>query len=289
MSFYGSVYYQLVDAFNRIVFNNKGSKKTTFPVNPISQETTESAQGRASKIKIGTGNRWLSLTQDAEGDYSFWHTAPNNDAKNLISAAELVDENGDSIDVPTLKSKIKGSVIKYDEAGHVVGAAKNTVFDLHPRPSNMSNSTLTPFNTTEEVPGATELSPGEYIRITAFDYDDLGHLTTTSERIFKLPMSDTEKDISDVQEAIVDLQEADKGFEEIHTDLNDRLVETEKSIEDYDAKLGDYAKLKVKDDVGFFDTFGSVENIRSKVYDDPDSSKTISDAIIEIYTLLNNF
>lgn len=286
MSFYGSVYYQLVDAFNRIVFNNKGPKKTTFPTTALDEETVENAQGRTSKIKINTGNRWLAISKDNESDYSFWHTAPNAEAKTIISAAELVDENGKSITTSTLKSKIKGSTIKYDEAGHVVGAEKNITFELHPKPATADNKTFTPFDKSSSGTGAIELAPGDYIKIVSVKYDDLGHLTTTQEKVYQLPMSETEKNIEEIQKAIEDLQAKDISLSSTDQDFEQRITYAESAIDVQNSHLGSYNTLfpeKGELGGGFFDAFGSVEQVRTKVFGDSASTKTVSDALSEIY------
>ena len=44
MSFYGSVYYQLIDTFYKVVIQNKGDKTFTFNPNPINPSDTPSEE-----------------------------------------------------------------------------------------------------------------------------------------------------------------------------------------------------------------------------------------------------
>lgn len=102
MSFYGSIYYQLVDAFHRMLVRNAGLEKVTFPEEenvPIGEtEIIYRAPGRQGTVNLQTGNRWITFTKegykkadeagndkvtgviDSEKPYTIWHSAP--DAEN---------------------------------------------------------------------------------------------------------------------------------------------------------------------------------------------------------------
>ena len=70
MSFYGSVYYQLIDTFYKVVLRNKGIENTEFlnsEKNPA--EWLESqAVGRKGVFGFDTGNRWINLNTYSETD-----------------------------------------------------------------------------------------------------------------------------------------------------------------------------------------------------------------------------
>lgn len=104
MSFYGSIYYQLVDAFHRMLVRNTGLEKVTFPEEenvPIGEtEIIYRAPGRQGTVNLQTGNRWIAFTKegykkadeagndkvtgviDSEKPYTIWHNAP--DAENCV-------------------------------------------------------------------------------------------------------------------------------------------------------------------------------------------------------------
>lgn len=104
MSFYGSIYYQLVDAFHRMLVRNAGLEKVTFPEEenvPIGEtEIIYRAPGRQGTVNLQTGNRWITFTKegykkadetgndkvagviDSEKPYTIWHSAP--DAENCV-------------------------------------------------------------------------------------------------------------------------------------------------------------------------------------------------------------
>ena len=99
MSFYGSIYYQIIDAFHRILVRNTGLEEIDFPEEekiPVSgTEIIYRAPGRQGTINLQTGNRWLAFTKegykkmdengsdkvdgvaDSEKPYTIWHNAPD--------------------------------------------------------------------------------------------------------------------------------------------------------------------------------------------------------------------
>lgn len=67
MSFYGSVYYQLVDAFYKIVMKNKGKESDTFLEKDDLVDMEETAAvGRKGVFGFDTGNKWIDLKQVQE-------------------------------------------------------------------------------------------------------------------------------------------------------------------------------------------------------------------------------
>lgn len=84
MSFYGSIYYQIVDALYKVLINNAGAEATDFPLEGSIPENDiiYRASGRQGILSIHTGNRWISFTKNL---------AKNDDGE------PLVDENGDYV------------------------------------------------------------------------------------------------------------------------------------------------------------------------------------------------
>lgn len=112
MSFYGSVYYQLVDAFYKIVFRNKGKDNTEFVKQDDLIDSENQAIGRKGVFGFSAGNKWINLKTTAEpgtvseGEYSIceiYHGEPektlqdndNHGFKAYIDdISERIDENG---------------------------------------------------------------------------------------------------------------------------------------------------------------------------------------------------
>ena len=152
MSFYGSVYYQLVDTFYKVVIQNKGDKTFTFNKNLINPSGTASdkieesqAIGRKGVISLDSGNYWISFSKpsDAEGmaPYAIWHSPANPNGKNalngMLQKTVSVDDKGNPTD-KNLKyiqlsdhDFIETHQAVYDEAGHVVqGKTKTQLYRL---------------------------------------------------------------------------------------------------------------------------------------------------------------
>ena len=114
MSFYGSVYYQLIDTFYKVVLRNKGLDKTSFLTdNNIPNYYESQAVGRKGVFGFDSGNRWINLSAYSENKadsneqysiYEIYHGKPDENAKNenngfklLLDDSEIAkrtDENG---------------------------------------------------------------------------------------------------------------------------------------------------------------------------------------------------
>jgi hypothetical protein len=80
MSFYGSIYYQLVDAFNRIWITNKGKEEITFPKEEEIEEKFEyHSPGRQGVIGLNSGNRWISFTGEDDNTFTIWHNSADGE------------------------------------------------------------------------------------------------------------------------------------------------------------------------------------------------------------------
>lgn len=64
MSFYGSVYYQLIDAFNTIIMKNTGNNSNELLTETdASTELSIEAKGRTDALVFESGNRWINFEQ----------------------------------------------------------------------------------------------------------------------------------------------------------------------------------------------------------------------------------
>lgn len=144
MSFYGSVYYQLIDTFYKVVLRNKGTNKKTFLTEANIPDQYESqAVGRKGVFGFDSGNRWINLSAYSENKpdsneqysiYEIYHGAPDESAshpsdgfKVLLDDSTLkkrTDENG--IIQLEYFDEFETYETKYDDAGHIAFAKKKT-------------------------------------------------------------------------------------------------------------------------------------------------------------------
>lgn len=147
MSFYGSVYYQLVDAFNKFVLKNTGKNSQDFPkAEEFEKEIPiQKAIGRTGEIAISTGNQWINFTKDekenindpneADPPYIIWHSAPDAKANQADHGFKLLDVENDQLtdrleDDGTIKlidaDKFETYETIYDKAGHIAKVERKT-------------------------------------------------------------------------------------------------------------------------------------------------------------------
>jgi hypothetical protein len=61
VSFYGSVYYQLIDAFYKVVMRNKGKDSALFLESDTLEDVETAAKGRKGVFGFDSGNKWINL------------------------------------------------------------------------------------------------------------------------------------------------------------------------------------------------------------------------------------
>ena len=144
MSFYGSVYYQLIDTFYKVVLRNKGVNNTGFlDKNKVPAWSESQAIGRKGVFGFDGGNRWINLNtyvenpQDSNDQYSIYeiyHAAPDPEAtgiadgfKALLDTAQLEERTGkDGIIQLDYGDTFETYETKFDKAGHIASATKKT-------------------------------------------------------------------------------------------------------------------------------------------------------------------
>lgn len=144
MSFYGSVYYQLIDTFYKVVLRNKGVNNTGFlDKNKVPAWSESQAVGRKGVFGFDSGNRWINLNtyienpQDSNDQYSIYeiyHAAPDPEAtgvadgfKVLLDTAQLKERTGkDGIIQLDYGDTFETYETKFDKAGHIASATKKT-------------------------------------------------------------------------------------------------------------------------------------------------------------------
>ena len=145
MSFYGNVYYQLVDTFYKIIVRNKGDQIFGFNKNLVNPSSTpeeaiveSKASGRKGVFSLDSGNYWINFSKNESDDivapYSVWHSEPHKADDNkrtsgwdTVSYEPNLDSFGKEKEAPYGNAKqLKANDYlriypkKHDEAGHIV-------------------------------------------------------------------------------------------------------------------------------------------------------------------------
>lgn len=137
MSFYGSVYYQLVDTFHKIILKNRGSTNKGFLTSEqdLVKEYEKQAVGRKGVIALDTGNRWINFSEVTEepdsSSYKIWHGAPDTGAVKACHGFKLLDGQNNTTDAEGFiilndYDKFETYETLYDDAGHVAKTQKKT-------------------------------------------------------------------------------------------------------------------------------------------------------------------
>lgn len=131
MSFYGSVYYQLVDTFYKIVAKNSDSRNFGVVEYPAEDLETQ-AIGRKGILSLNAGNKWIAFDQikDAQGNptgqgYMIYHAPADNDPTNTTQCHGFSCQDDLEVDENGVLQLTEGSVFEtnsylVDGAGHVI-------------------------------------------------------------------------------------------------------------------------------------------------------------------------
>lgn len=206
MSFYGSIYYQLIDAFYKVVLSNKGKDKKDFVNTDVLPESFETyAAGRKSVFGFDTGNRWINLNEISEVNpdeneaysiYEIYHGAPDQDARNPGHGFKIM------LDDDTINSR-RG------EDGIIQ-------LDFHDE-----------FETYDKI------------------YDDAGHIAQVERKVYRLPKAEVNKQIQTL-ESLVGTKDGYKNLPEVDIDdqhLYGYVDENSKDIKRLEDYVGDWSAV----------------------------------------------
>lgn len=138
MSFYGKIYEQMGNVFNRVGFKNKKTQtKEDFPVSSQIKDFVLQANSEGDKLTLSAGNSWIALVETPDDTdpliCSIYHQPPQKDLPNTAFAtiseldqgyffkqsASKKEEIKNSDIYLDFGDKITFSSLQYDEAGHV--------------------------------------------------------------------------------------------------------------------------------------------------------------------------
>ena len=157
----------------------------------------------------------------------------------------------------------------------------------------VEESTTTVNKTSDGEHDVTPLKSGDIIKVPSISYDKAGHISSSSDTYFQIPITEVETAIKDLQEKVGEPQ--DSKTEDLFTRAKnaDTAIAAVKTTADrIRDELGAYSSVfpstgasdyvnntnKYKD---FFATFGSMDKFRTILYEDEKSSKSLIDGILE--------
>lgn len=122
MSFYGSVYYQLVDTFYKVITKN-ASTGASFPETLDTGDQEIQALGRKGILKLANGNKWINFTHnDTDNSFVIWHGKPDDSVTTELAGYKYYGDTKPNGEIINLEAGDYFSTFtsKYDEAGHLV-------------------------------------------------------------------------------------------------------------------------------------------------------------------------
>lgn len=159
MSFYGTVYHQVVDAFHKFFILNKGKDSVDFLSNDELKkedgiENIAEASGINSSLSFSSGNNWIRLDVNRDEDkkvtnIDIYHNQPHSTIQ-----TETVSKVYDTTETTNVTQLEQGAVFsipssKYDTAGHLISGEekkyKLPVSDLELDVSNIQADVETLF------------------------------------------------------------------------------------------------------------------------------------------------
>lgn len=267
MSFYGSIYYQLVDAIYKIIVKNKGQNNITFPAEDIiADEEVYRAPGRQGIFSLDAGNRWLLFTkdnfkmddkgeyvldsngekilvEDNENPFTIWHNAPDIENCAPIHGLKKVENMyyaaADNFDLDEIVDRVipagglvEGARLVIDVTEKVEndnGEEEEVVTQKVYEYKLNDNQLLQWENITDIMDPITILTPDDFFLTTeSGTVDAAGHITAAAPHYYKMPKSDVQEQIDLLWGEVEDIKEVNEDQQE--------------SIDIHDEYVGDWSK-----------------------------------------------
>lgn len=242
MSFYGTLYSEVIDAIYRILVSNKGKDKKNFPANTdLASNTPLTAIGRQGVLDMDSGNRWIQLTADSdETKCSIWHAAPDDSATNNFTPFEKISSlpsGKTSIDLSSGDIIKVSAPIKVDDAGHVASTIVDQYYKM-------------PVSTVEADIEELKENIGEFSE----NYSD----TTITDELISI-----QKDVGNFEQAF---ENVDVGDQE-NTDISTILAYLKKVVGPTSIVYSDYLMHSLSEAIGnmyeVFPTSSSTSSLSS--------------------------
>lgn len=130
----------------------------------------------------------------------------------------------------------------------------------------------------------TELQPGDYFQTSSFSYDSAGHVTSSgTPTYYRLPISETEKNIEELTEKVSALEDADieinadiSSLESSITEISSTVSTVSKKTDEIEDLVGPRYLLTIDDNMSVTKALGDFENFQTTGY------TTFSEGIVGI-------
>lgn len=222
------------------------------------------------------GNVFYELTN------AFATIAIKNSGKSLKS---FIDP-GQNTELPAAGLEGKVSIDTGNKWINLQGSPEELMFKVYhsKKDENDKSNNVKPIEIPATAPdSAVELKPGDYLQINKFFYDDAGHVTTSgTSDYYRLPISDTDKDMADLQERM-------DALEKDQSDVTDAFEQLEAQVKDNDTQLTDLEKVVGKQpslssdsNVNIIDAIGNVDSLNASIVETiGDMSYLNKDSIVD--------
>ena len=260
MSFYGSVYYQLIDTFYKAVLRNKGKNKNTFvDINTIPDEFESKAVGRKGVFGFDSGNKWINLNVVSE---------EKPDSNELYSIYEIYHGAPDA----AARHQANGFKVRLDDSI---------------------------LNTRIDESGVIQLNYFDEFETSENRYDDAGHISSTEKKIYRLPKPEVNDRVTKLEQ-LVGLPDDkrsdtdDKTAEGIPLEnLYNYVEENYDDITSLENYVGDWSKVVSMWSSGgkwaptIANTIGNLESMYESAVDRYSNHKTFAEIIGKLSVLAN--
>lgn len=267
MSFYGSVYYQLVDTFYKVITKNAALTKAEFPEDLHSNDQEIQALGRKGVLKIANGNKWINFTYN-EDDNSFvvWHGKPDDTVSTVAAGYGYLGTTKPDSEITELKAGDYFStfVSKYDEAGHLVPDSLEIKYYKMPK------------SETEEALAALEQLVGNKAKDAVLD--EAGNVVTPAEEASGLCL-DVATNAANIKANLDRVIFLEDVYGKENAEVGNIFFDQTRGL--------DYSEEDPYTYKNFPTAFGSIDAIRSAYFGSANSEETVSDAIIRAKTLIS--
>lgn len=120
MSFYGKIYQQLGNVFNRLTFKSKIHSEDEAVPTGENNEIILTAEFQGDNMSLSAGNGWIVFKKDEGNGCEIYHGAPSSDSVYKDSTIEAIDEDP-SKTIIDFGDKITLKTPTFDKAGHFSG------------------------------------------------------------------------------------------------------------------------------------------------------------------------
>ena len=222
------------------------------------------------------GNVFYELTN------AFATIAIKNSGKSLKSFISP----GQDTELPAAGLEGKVSIDTGNKWINLQGSPEELMFKVYhsKKDENDKSNNVEPVEIPAAAPdNAVELKPGDYLQINKFFYDDAGHVTTSgTSDYYRLPISDTDKDMSDLQERMDTLEKDQSDVIDAFEQLEAQVKDNDTQLIDLEKVVGKQPSLSSDSSVNIIDVIGNVDGLNASIVETiGDMSYLNKDSIVD--------